>query len=567
MKVLDFGLAKSGRQPTASSRRLADPDYAGHSGGHDPGNRWRTWRPEQARGKAVDQRADIWAFGVVLSEMVTGRRLFEGEDLTETLASVVKVEPDLRMRSAVRRLLKRCLEKDPKKRLRDIGDVWELLDADATPATPAAAPVGRISLVPWIAVGLLVLGMSALAFVHFREALPEARAVAFSLDPPLGTTFVNMYGAAATSPDGQYVVFSATGRGAGQTSLWLRPLNSLTARPLPGTDGGNFPTWSPDNRSIAFAADGKLKRIEIAGGAPLTLGDASTDTVSPTGTWNRDGVILFGSATGLWRVSASQGGPTRLTETVPGETGHGYPQFLPDGRRFLYFVASADPNVQGVYTSSLDNPKQREHILRAAAKAVYVSPRAPHPGYLLWMQEDTLMAQRFDADSLQRDGDPVSIAEEVGLNPGAPIRAAFWASESGLLIYFAVAGGIKRPIVWMSRDGKPLGDAVLEDSHSMPALSPDAGRLALLRTVAEGGSRSNLDIWLWEFARKTMMRLTFDESEVSVPVWSPDGKQVAFASTRDNGQPQIYRKDASGAGQDERLTERSRAEHSIGLEP
>ncbi len=209
-------------------------------------------------------------------------------------------------------------------------------------------------------------------------------------------------------------------RGAGQQSLWLRPLESVSARQLPGTEGGNFPTWSPDSRSLVFFVEGKLKRIEIAGGAPLTLGDATNDSVTPTGTWNRDGVILFGSAKGLRRVSASGGGATLLTQVAATEIGHGYPQFLPDGQRFLYFVASSNPELQGVYASSLANPTERQLIVRTAAKAVYVPPRGTHQGYLLWMQEETLLAQRFDADSLARDGDPVSVAEDVGLNPGAP---------------------------------------------------------------------------------------------------------------------------------------------------
>ena len=376
------------------------------------------------------------------------------------------------------------------------------------------------------------------------------------MDPPPDSSFTNEYGGFAASPDGRYVVFAARVNGASAPSLWLRPLDSITARPLPGTDGGNFPTWSPDSRSLAFFTGGKLKRIELTGGAPLTLGDAEATAVTPTGTWNSAGVILFGGSAGLRRVSASGGGATLLTkiDTAKKETGHGYPQFLADGNRFLYFVDSVDQNVRGVYASSLDHPGQRQQIMRTGAKAVYVPARAPYPGYLLWMQDQTLLAQRFDADALKLEGDPVSVAEDVGLNPGNPVRAAFWASDAGLLTYFASPSVQKRPIVWLSRDGKQLGEAASEDTFTSVALAPGAARMAVERTDA-GSGQANKDVWLREFGRGVMTRLTFDPARDRFPVWSPDGKQVAFSSDREGGVAQIYRKDASGAGQEERLTE------------
>lgn len=395
-----------------------------------------------------------------------------------------------------------------------------------------------------------------LAVVHFRETPPALQAVQFSLEPPPDSTFADEYGGFAASPDGRYVVLTARAARGGVPSLWLRPLDSLTARALPGTEGANFPTWSPDSRSLAFASNGKLRRIEITGGAPLTLGDAEGSSVSPTGTWNRDGVILFGGSDGLKRVSASGGGATSLTKIDPArkETGHGYPQFLPDGNRFLYYVDSNDQNVRGVYASSLGNPAQRQQILRTAAKAVYVPPRGSHPGYLLWLQDRTLLAQRFDADSLKLEGDPVSVTEEIGLNPTNPMRAAFWASDAGLLTYFSNPSSLKRPIVWIGRDGKQLGEAAPDDTFYSLALAPGAERMAVERGEA-GSGRINQDIWLREFARGVMTRLTFDPGRDGFPVWSPDGKQVAFSSDREGGTPQIYRKDASGAGTEERLTD------------
>jgi Tol biopolymer transport system component len=508
--------------------------------------------PEQAKGKAVDRRADIWAFGVVLYEMIAGKRPFQGEDLTETLASVVRDKPDLStVPSEVRRLLERCLEKDPKKRLRDISGVALLLELQT------AHRESKPAKWPWAVAAVAVLGLAALGEIHFREAPPPVQAVQFSLDAPGDAQFANTYGGYAPSPDGRYVIVTARPMQGSANMLWLRPLDSLTARALPGTEGGNMPTWSPDSKSIAFEANGKLKRIEITGGAALTLCDATASPVTQTGTWNREGVILFGGNDGLHRVSASGGGAALLTKVDPAkkEAGHGYPQFLPDGDRFLYYVESADPNVRGVYASSLKNPSQRQLIVRTSAKGVYVPPRGAFPGYLVWLQDQTLVAQHFDASSLKVEGDPVSVAEEIGLNPGNPMRGAFWASDAGLLIYFSSPQTARRPIVWVSRDGKQA-QAAPDDTVFAVSIAPGAERIAFERveTTAAGG-RANRDIWIRELARGIMTRLTFDPARDVKPRWSPDGKQVAFSSDREGGVYQLYVKDASGSGQEQRVTE------------
>ena len=558
VKVLDFGLAKAyAANEQESSLSSATMSLAATQRGMILGTA-AYMSPEQARGQPVDSRADIWAFGVVLHEMVTGERLFKGEDLTDTLAAVVREKPDVSGAPlAVRRILQKCLEKDPRKRLRHISG-FTLLIENPVPAPAAAIPMqvrARSTWVAWTMAAAAAIGLAALAFVHFQETAPELQAVQFSMEAPPDTNLSNHYGAVAPSPDGRYVVFAAQPRG-GVQSLWLRPLDSMAMRPLPGTEGGNFPTWSHDSKSLVFLANAKLKRIEIAGGAPLTLGDASEDPVTATGSWNPAGVILFGSAAGLKRVSASGGGATLLTKVDPArkESGHGYPQFLPGNDRFLYFVASGDPNVQGIYASSLADPEKSQQILRTAAKAVFVPARGAGKGHLLWMQDQTLLAQHFDPDNLRLEGDPVSVQEGIGLNPNVNLRAAFWASDSGLLTFFAQPSSRKRSVVWINRDGKNGGEAAPQDAFSRVALAPGGDRIAVARIESKSG-QANLDIWVRELARGVMTRLTFDAASDDLPAWSPDGKQIAFSSTRDGGVSQIYRKDASGAGQEERLTD------------
>jgi eukaryotic-like serine/threonine-protein kinase len=454
-------------------------------------------------------------------------------------------------------LVQACLQKDPQQRLQAIGDMRLLLGDDIAAPEPVIIEVKP--KLPWLwpaVAALFAIAAGVMTWMWRTAPPPELQSAQFPLSPPPDERFTNAAGGFAASPDGRYVIFPTAGKG--QTSLWLRPIDSMVARPLPGTSLGNFPFWSPDSKSIVFTAQQKLKRLEITGGAPLELADVVTgdNSVTSTGTWNEDGVILFGSAEGLRRTSASGGGATPLTKTDPKqkETGHGFPQFLPDGNRFLYVAASDDPNIQGVYVSSLDAPEQRKLIVRTNAKAVYIPPKGSAPGYLLWMQESNLVAQRFNLDKLEREGDPVSVAESISRAAPAPIRAAYWASDAGLLVY--VSGGdvgAKRRIVWMSRDGKLVGDALPEGNLTGPALSPDGTRLAVTRT--EGGQSS--DIGVWEFARSVSTRLTFEKEAEALPVWSPDSRYIAYLVAGKG----IYRKDASGAGQPELLLqEASQAE-------
>jgi eukaryotic-like serine/threonine-protein kinase len=549
VKVLDFGLAKAIEpEPTGNPETSPTLTMRATQMGMILGTA-AYMSPEQARGKTVDKRADIWAFGVVLYELLVGHGPFGDEDVAGTLAAVIHKEPDLtQVPAKVRRLLRRCLEKDPKKRLRDIGDAWELLEE--APAQQQSAPSPsrlRRWLWPCVAALCLLVAAGVTGYFATRPAAPNL-ATQFMVDSPPDTTFRNPYAGIAISPDGRFLVYDAAG-GSVTPTLWLRPLDSLVARSLPATDGANFPFWSPDSKSIAFFAAGKLKRVDIAGGAPLVLCDAPIPgNGSVGGAWSRDGVILFGASDGLHRVSASGGVPMLLTrvDAAGQESGHGYPQFLPDGKRFLYFVEGGNSNTQGIYAGSLDRPQNRMQILRTSAKALYAPPVAGHPGYLLWLREQTLLAQRFDAGNLRLEGDPAPLAEDVALGGN---RAAFWTSDAGLLVYRTGLNANKAKLVWIGRDGKRLGDAGPEDSYTSLRLSPDGKRVA----IGRNDSANFDDTWLLEFGRGVFTRLTFDPKRDTWPVWSPDGRQVAFSSNR-SGVYQLYRKDSGGAGQEEQLT-------------
>ena len=563
VKVLDFGLAKA-----------LEPAYPGApAGAGAPIETAATvtspavtnlgvilgtaayMSPEQARGRPVDKRADIWAFGVVLYEMVTGRRLFQGENVTDVLAAVVKDAPDLSAApSALRRLLEKCLEKDPHKRLRDISSVPLLLEE--TVGSPPAPAVQSRSKTPFAVAAVMAVvaaAASTAAFFAWRRAVPAPQPIEFSITAPTGTTLANIHSGSAVSPDGQYVVFSA-GAAGGPASLWLRELRSMDARQLTGTERATSPVWSPDGKSIAFMADKQLKRLDLTGGPVVTLADVPRADPNQPGAWSRDGVIVFGCPCGLDRVSASGGAVTPIRKVDGGikETAYAAPQFLPDGDRFIYFVVSSDPKVQGVYASSLANPAQRTLILNTGAKAVFVPPRNRRPGYLLWMQGQTLQARPFDAESLQWKGDPFSLAEGVATAPG---RAAFWVSGNGLLLYAQGAPlDPKLPLAWFGIDGKSLGDAAPEGPYNAISIAPDQQRVALTRYGIPRTDDPHSDIWVWDFARQTNTRITFGPTTDENPVWSPDGKQIAFSSDRDGGFFNLYRKDSSGAGEEERLT-------------
>jgi Tol biopolymer transport system component len=545
-KVLDFGLAKalanepvSGDDPADSPTLTMRATQAGVIMGTAA-----YMSPEQARGKTVDKRADIWAFGVVLYEMLTGTRLFDGETVSDTLAHVLTKEPDWdRAPAKTRRLLRECLAKDPKKRLRDIGDGWRLLGE-----APAESPSN--SKLPWAATAVAILAAAGLAVMHFRETPQQPVPMRFQIPAPEKANFRN-YGM-ALSPDGRRLAFIASGPD-GRAMLWVRPLDSLAAQALPGTEGAMFvPFWSPDSRFIGFSVGAKLNKIEASGGPPQMLCEAPDLIIG--GSWSRDGVIIFGNPSGLFRVPQAGGVATQLgtANASQGEYSVLRPWFLPDGQHFLCVTNARQAEDSAVYLGTLDG-KERKRLVGARQAAAYAPPAAgSENGHLLFLRAGTLMAQPLDPKRFELAGEPFPVAEQVG----SMLQYGYFAvSANGVLAYRSGASQGLLQLVWFDRAGKSLGTLGPSGSYvGSLALSPDGKRVAL-DEMDQAGKR---DIWVLDVARAVPTRFTF-EGQDGGPVWSPDGRRLLFASTRGNASD-IYQKDSSGSGTEELLLKSGRPE-------
>jgi serine/threonine protein kinase len=533
VKLLDFGLAKA--YDNAPDAEGVDPTESPTVtlGGTAPGVILGTapyMSPEQARGKSVDQRADIWAFGVVFYQLLTGKQLFRGEDLTDTLASIVKEQPDLRaVPQRVRKLLAACLEKDSKKRLQSVGDIHYLLEGEPAVATRPLA---------WALAGVFAALVLVVSLAYLGQKPPEGAVIRSEILPPPEKTF-SRFTVPALSPDGRSLVFSAQSAD-GKDQLWVRSLDMLAAQPLAGTDNGRNPFWSPDSKSIGFFADGMLKKIEAAGGPVLTLAAGGLGQ----GTWNAEGVIVLGSQNSeLWKVSTSGGDRTPVTKLDrPKESTHNWPWFLPDGRHFLFSVISNTGDThRAIRLGSLDSPETRT-LMEADSNAEYAQ------GHLLFLRGTTLMAQPFNPKSMSLTGEPVFVADQVW---SAPQFAAFSVSVGQELIYASggvvAAAGLE--LAWFDRTGTRVGTLGTPAAISRLFFSPDRKNLTL--SFADPSSH-NSDIQIFDVAQGLPRRFSFDPAQELYAVWSPDGKSIVFNSDR-RGHFDLYRKAANGAADEELL--------------
>ena len=528
VKVLDFGLAKA-LDPTSAATAdvTASPTITAPALMTGAGMIVGTaayMSPEQARGKAVDRRTDLWAFGCVLFEMITGRRVFPGATVSDTIAAVLERSPDWTALPPatpprLRHVLAHCLDKDPKHRWRDIADVRiELDDAEAwRPQTDRVSPKTSRAAerAAWALLVALAAAVAAVATPMFRTA-PAPAEIRFNLLFPRGVAAHSAQ--LAISPDGQQIVVAPSFQQP--SPLWLRPLASTSGRLLTGTEGASFPFWSPDGQSIGFFADQKLKRLDVNSQAIQILADAP---VARGGAWQADDTILFApNATGpLFRVPATGGQPTVATHLQKGQNDHRAPFILPDGLHFLYY-ARGEAQVRGVHVARLDGTETKR-LLDADGAAVYA-----RSGHLLFPRQGELLAQSFDAIRLTLDGEAFRVADSVSVNPGISL-ASLSASASGPIAYGT--DSIRRTqFAWFDRSGRRLETLGTPDQRSLanPSLSPDGGRIAFGRLV--GG---NWDVWLIDM-QGALSKFTSALSIDWNPVWSPDGQQIFYQSSPSN---------------------------------
>ncbi len=554
VKVLDFGLAKmmdASRAEVTGQRAEVDvtasPTFTSPaSRGQGFGEAGMTgvgmilgtaayMSPEQAKGRAPDKRSDVWAFGAVMYEMLTGQRPFDGEDMTDVLGAVARLEPNwnvlpLDLPHSVRALVQQCLAKDRRRRIGDIAAALFVLDHQdvLTPRTPAAAVQGR-NRVAWsvTAVALVALFAAGLALARLSRgsaAAPES--VQFTIAPPQTTSFAGpaapgtgVAAQVAVSPDGHSIAFVAGVSGAYR--IWLRPLNAASPRPIEGTEGGAFPFWSPDGQFLAFFADGKLKKVAIAGGLPIVVCDAPAGR---GGSWSRDNVIIFGATTAaLMRVSGGGGQPTPVTTLSKGENAHRWPYFLPDGRHFLYSAVTGAccpaPQPGQIRVGSLEPSEPPVTLVEVESSAILAS------GYLLYVRDDTLFAQRFDPDARRLLGDPAAVADRVDWETSRYASVA--AAATGTLLYARSKSQTQQEIAWFDRAGQMVGSLGKSAVDVNLSLSPDEREVAI---AFRSGSPPNLDIWTIDLVRNLRTRVTSNAEAEGSPVWSPDGKRLAFAS-------------------------------------
>ena len=526
VKVLDFGLAKAlephaatyatgvSSLPTVTSPPRLRQGYG--EAGTEVGVILGTasyMSPEQAKGQPLDRRADIWAFGCVLYEMLTGRRPFDGDNVTDTLATVLKTDPDwqrlpIDLPSSLRRLLRRCLEKDPRKRLSSIGDArleLEERDDTASAVRPRQLSWERIA---WIAAIVIAVAFTASIVRYFVPAPPPSAMTRFELEIP--ATRTNL-GWPEISPDGTHLAGVATGDD-GVRRIWVRSMDTIGVTILTGTDGASYPFWSQDGLSIAFFADDQLKRVAIAGTPPKILCVAARGR---GGSWHGNGTVLFASTfDGRERLQwvPDSGGTPPVVPVLDGPTAnHRWPHFLPDGRHFLFFFSQRDPSTDGVYFSSLDGTTATR-VVPGFVEARY------HNGYLFYVREDALVAQGFDADrGVLAAGEPLLIAPSVEIRPNEAGKA-FSVSDNGTVVFVPAVSRAVRKLRWLGPKGELIHEVGESDAFGSPRIAPDGARI--VSVSAAGPSQVSGAIWITDVATGRPTRFTFAPGAYSASIWS-----------------------------------------------
>jgi serine/threonine protein kinase/Tol biopolymer transport system component len=568
-KLMDFGLAKPlGLQGSGSGSGSAPPSFtaAATMSGPSPLTPLTTagsivgtiqyMSPEQIEGKEADARSDIFAFGAVLYEMAAGKRPFAGKSQISLASSILESEPEKigvvkpQTPPAFEHVIETCLQKNPHERFQSAQDIklelqWIAADRSAAIPKDGALSPERDSTreyIAWGAAALAILAAIGIA-VWLRRPVEPAQIIRTVINAPAKTS-LNLVGDSAgppvLSPDGSTLAFTATGAD-NKTMLWVRAMNMLEPRMLPDTEGAMFPFWSFDGHSLGFFADGKLKTVDLNGGVAQIVADAP---FGRGGAWGADGVILFSAVTQapLLKIGTNGGTPVAVTKIdVALHTSHRWPFFLPDGKHFLYTAIHHDPSKaanDAVYYASLDGRENRE-VLRCQSNAVYGN------GYILFARGDQLMAQAFDPSTGTLSGEAESVAKGVA-NDISTWHMDASASNDGLLVFASAANGDWQ-LLWVDRNGKPIGTITdkLSNLRNM-RLSPQGDRIALEMDSGQD------DIWVLDVARGTKTRLTFGPVGNAYPVWSPDGKWIAYGSSRE-GYIELFRKPSDGGGAEEML--------------
>ncbi|HUQ50065.1 MAG TPA: protein kinase [Terriglobales bacterium] len=560
-KLMDFGLAKpssalamsaSGKAFTGALTRTSPANPITQMG--TVVGTFQYMSPEQLEGSEADARSDIFGLGAVLYEMATGKRAFEGKSQISVMSAILEKEPEPistiqpATPPAFEHVVNRALAKDPDERWQTAADLRSELKwiSQTSSSVRAVSPgVKRKKYQKWMAlagVAVATVAITALAMWLLGVGRSPEAVQAFIL-PPEGGQFVftgQNAGPPVISPDGTKVVFQASSL-EGKRILWVRWFKSLTPLPIAGTEGAMYPFWSPDNKEIAFFQTGRLKRVDVAGGPVTSLGDAAAGR---GGSWNEDGVIIFspGTSDGISKVSSTGGTPELVTKVQPTETSHRWPWFLPDGKHFLYLAWNQGGNVEGdaytVYATSLAGG-DRKLVLTGATSVAFAN------GYLLFLRGSNLMAQKFDVGSLKVEGTPFPMFERVQTDPQFG-RGNFSASQTGSLVFVNGPSASEAKMNWVSLEGKELGQIGGSGNWSGVRISPDGKTLA---TTLDPG---NADVWLLSLAREMRSRLTFDPAPDLSPIWSPDGKKVAFSRYK-TGSNQLMVRFADGSGSEEVL--------------